>query len=49
MYDLLVRGHETGEQPWSGLAEGHANHWCPAADYITQQHNTWTAALLDAE
>jgi hypothetical protein len=46
MYDLLCRGAETGEQPWARLhAEGHADHWGPAADYITDNHQTWTAAL----
>jgi Ser/Thr protein kinase RdoA (MazF antagonist) len=48
MYDVLVRGHQTGEQPWARLySEGHANHWGPAAEYIAQHHNTWVAALVD--
>lgn len=47
MYDLLERGARTGEQPWSRLhAEGHANHWGPAADYIESHHAIWLTALL---
>ncbi|GAA1710854.1 aminoglycoside phosphotransferase family protein [Kribbella yunnanensis] len=47
MYDLLVHGHETGEQPWSRLyAEGHGNYWGPTATYIEQNHDTWIEALL---
>jgi hypothetical protein len=46
MYNLLVRGHQTGEQPWSRLYdEGHANHWGPTADYIEKHHTTWHSAL----
>jgi hypothetical protein len=48
MYDVLVRGHQTGEQPWARLySEGHANHWWPAAEYIAKHHDTWVAALVD--
>ncbi|MBB5838465.1 hypothetical protein [Kribbella italica] len=47
MFDLLVRGAQTGEQPWSRLhAEGHADYWGPAADYIESRHATWLDALL---
>ena len=47
MYDLLVRGHQTGEQPWSRLyTEGHAAHWGPTAAYLTQHHKHWVTALL---
>jgi hypothetical protein len=47
MFDLLERGSRTGEQPWSRLhAEGHAEHWGPAADYIESHEATWLAALL---
>jgi Ser/Thr protein kinase RdoA (MazF antagonist) len=47
MYDLLQRGAQTGEQPWARLhAEGHADHWGPAADYIETHHDAWLAALL---
>jgi hypothetical protein len=47
-YELLVRGHETGEQPWARhYAEGHANYWGPAAAYVEEHHDTWIAALID--
>jgi hypothetical protein len=47
MYDLLKRGSETGEQPWARLyAEGHGNHWGPAAQYIETNHDAWIEALL---
>jgi len=47
MYDLLVQGSRTGEQPWARLhAEGHGDVWGPAADYIKKHHDTWVAALL---
>ncbi|MGC4937647.1 phosphotransferase enzyme family protein [Kribbella sp. DT2] len=46
MFDLLTCGARTGVQPWSRLhAEGHADHWGPAADYIETHHATWLAAL----
>lgn len=48
MSDLLRRSELTGEQPWARLyAEGHDNHWGPAADYIAEHLERWTAALLD--
>ena len=47
MYDLLRRGFETGEQPWARLyAEGHGDHWGPAADYIEANLEVWRRALL---
>lgn len=47
MHDLLLRGHQTGEQPWSRLyTEGHANHWGPTATYLAKHQNTWLTALL---
>ncbi|HET9647664.1 MAG TPA: phosphotransferase [Microlunatus sp.] len=47
MYELLVRGAATGLQPWARLhAEGHAEHWGPAADYIAAHVDTWTRILL---
>ena len=47
MYELLRRGFETGEQPWARLyAEGHADHWGPAADYIEANLEVWRRALL---
>lgn len=46
-YDLLVRGHRTGEQPWARLyAEGHADYWGPTAAYIEQRHDDWVTALV---
>lgn len=47
MEHLLIRGHQTGEQPWSRLYdEGHADHWGPTAKYIETHHDIWVAALL---
>ncbi|MER7246348.1 phosphotransferase [Kribbella sp. NPDC000426] len=47
MYDLLIRGHETGEQPWARLYdEGHGDYWGPAAAYIAEHHDAWVAALV---
>jgi Ser/Thr protein kinase RdoA (MazF antagonist) len=46
MYDLLRTSAETGAQPWARLyAEGHGDHWGPAADYIERHRSIWTAAL----
>lgn len=46
-YELLVRGHETGEQPWAKhYADGHADFWGPAADYVARHHDAWVDALL---
>jgi Ser/Thr protein kinase RdoA (MazF antagonist) len=47
MYDLLCDGARTGRQPWARLhADGHADHWGPAAEYIERHHAVWLAALL---
>jgi hypothetical protein len=47
MYDLLSASSRTGEQPWARLyAEGHGEHWGPAADYIREHLDQWTVALL---
>jgi hypothetical protein len=47
MYDLLCEGARTGTQPWARLhAEGHADHWGSAADYIESHLDPWRAALL---
>jgi Ser/Thr protein kinase RdoA (MazF antagonist) len=47
MYDLLRTSALTGAQPWARLyAEGHGEHWGPAADYIDNHLDQWTAALL---
>ena len=48
MYDLLRSASLTGEQPWARLyAEGHGEHWGPAAAYIEAHLEQWTSALLD--
>lgn len=48
MYDLLVAGAATGRPPWARLhAEGHADHWGPAADYLERHLDRWAGALLD--
>jgi Ser/Thr protein kinase RdoA (MazF antagonist) len=47
MYDLLCDGARTGTQPWARLhAEGHADHWGPAAGYIERHRPVWHAALV---
>ena len=47
MYELLQHGHAIGTQPWARLwAEGHGQHWGPAADYIDSNVALWVAALL---
>lgn len=46
MYELLHHGHASGTQPWARLwAEGHGDHWGPAADYADRSEELWTAAL----
>ncbi|MCY9783529.1 phosphotransferase [Nocardiopsis sp. EMB25] len=46
MHGLLVEGARTGRQPWARLhAEGHADHWGPAADYVKRHRHVWLAAL----
>lgn len=46
-YELLVRGHQTGEQPWARLyEEGHANYWGPTATYVEELHDIWVTALV---
>jgi Ser/Thr protein kinase RdoA (MazF antagonist) len=47
MNDLLTASAVTGRQPWARLyAEGHADHWGPAADYLDRHLTQWVAALL---
>ncbi len=47
MYELLTSASETGDQPWARLhADGHAEHWGPAADYIERNMSRWRRALL---
>ena len=46
MYVLLQRGSITGQQPWARLyAEGHADYWKSAADYIHRHRDLWQQAL----
>jgi Ser/Thr protein kinase RdoA (MazF antagonist) len=48
MYDLLHSASLTGERPWARLyAEGHGEHWGPAADYIEAHLERWAAALFE--
>jgi hypothetical protein len=48
MNDLLHESSRTGEQPWARLyAEGHGEHWGPAADYSKAHLGRWTSALLE--
>ena len=47
MSDLLEASAMSGTQPWATLhAEGHAEHWGPAADYVRAHLDVWRAALL---
>lgn len=47
MYELLLRGSRTGEQPWARLfAEGHGEYWGAAASYVEEHLETWGRALL---
>lgn len=47
MSDLLEDGARTGRQPWARLhAEGHADHWGPAAEYIERNLSTFGDALV---
>ncbi|MBI9115831.1 phosphotransferase [Sanguibacter suaedae] len=46
MHDLLVDGARTGTEPWATLhTEGHADHWGPAADYVSRHRADLRAAL----
>jgi Ser/Thr protein kinase RdoA (MazF antagonist) len=46
MFRTLEEGARTGAQPWARLhAEGHADHWGPAADYVERHRAVWLAAL----
>lgn len=47
MYELLRSSAVSGEQPWARLwAEGHGEHWGPAADYVDHHLGYWVDALL---
>ncbi|MBI4944653.1 MAG: phosphotransferase [Actinobacteria bacterium] len=46
MADLLAAGAASGEQPWARLyAEGHWEHWGPAADHAATHRERWRRAL----
>ncbi len=46
MFDLLEDGARTCRQPWARLhAEGHADHWGPAAAYIERNLPVFAAAI----
>jgi Ser/Thr protein kinase RdoA (MazF antagonist) len=46
MFELLRAGARTGTQPWARLyADGHADHWGPAANYIERHVDVWRTAL----
>ncbi|MEU3308127.1 phosphotransferase [Nocardiopsis sp. NPDC006832] len=46
MFELLEEGARTGTQPWARLhAEGHADHWGPAADHIEHHADLWARML----
>jgi Ser/Thr protein kinase RdoA (MazF antagonist) len=46
MYDLLRRGHETGEEPWATLwDQGHGQAWLSDAQYVQERTSLWAGAL----
>ena len=46
MFELLEEGARTRAQPWARLhAEGHADHWGPAADHIERHADLWARML----
>ena len=46
MFELLRDGARTGAQPWARLwAEGHGEHWGPAAEYVERHLDDWDTAL----
>jgi thiamine kinase-like enzyme len=48
MYQLLLNGSLSGQQPWARLyEEGHGEHWKQAARYIEKNLSCWLHALLD--
>jgi hypothetical protein len=47
MWRRLVLGGETGSEPWASLhADGHADHWGPAADYLDRHRAEWRRAIV---
>ncbi len=46
MYDLLLRGHVSGRQPWAQLyAAGHGRPWLQATHFLEQHEQLWAEAL----
>lgn len=46
MFELLRDSAATGRQPWARLyAEGHGDHWGPAAAYIERNLDFWRRTL----
>ncbi|RKS08998.1 phosphotransferase family enzyme [Nocardiopsis sp. Huas11] len=46
MFHTLEEGARTGVQPWARLhAQGHADHWGPAAGYVERHRHVWLEAL----
>lgn len=46
MFELLRDSALTGRQPWGRLyAEGHGDHWGPAARYVERNLDLWSKAL----
>lgn len=45
MYHLLLRAHQTGEQPWGTMyAQGHGEHWRATSQFIDSYQRDWTLA-----
>ncbi len=45
MYELLLRAHQTGEQPWATMyAEGHGEHWLATTQFIETNQRHWALA-----
>lgn len=48
MFEILEEGARTGRLPWARLhAEGHADHWGPAADYVERHQERWIEVLTE--
>lgn len=45
MYDLLRRGAERGERPWSRIWREDGPYWRATADYLDRHTDLWTNAL----
>ncbi|WP_431869542.1 phosphotransferase enzyme family protein [Nocardiopsis eucommiae] len=48
MFDVLEEGARTGRMPWARLhAEGHADHWGPASEYVARHQERWIEVLTE--